>query len=105
MVTWVVAIDPPGVRFPLNAIDFLLESLFIFEYSISRLGTSMGPAPGPWPLGLGPEQKHNDGRTFVLQYENQSQVPPKNNFCGTEPQPCSAVLVHTPPRVMAHGLL
>ena len=26
VVTWVVAIDPPGVRFPLNAIVFLFES-------------------------------------------------------------------------------
>ena len=25
VVTWVVAIDPPGVRFPLNAFDFLVS--------------------------------------------------------------------------------
>ncbi len=29
VVTWVVAIDPPGVRFPLNAVEEIASMLFV----------------------------------------------------------------------------
>ena len=43
VVTWVVAIDPPGVRFPLNAVWFLIFDYFNHSliFSVLTLGFNL----------------------------------------------------------------
>ena len=53
VVTWVVAIDPPGVRFPLNAVWFFIFVYFYYSLILSKelgpghVSTRVGPGGGP----------------------------------------------------------
>ena len=53
VVTWVVAIDPPGVRFPLNAVWFFIFVYFYYSLILSKeldpghVSTGVGPGGGP----------------------------------------------------------
>ena len=59
VVTWVVAIDPPGVRFPLNAIAFLSSPSIILDIRLDSPKT---------PGSLSPRCREN-GEHFVQKRE------------------------------------
>ncbi len=72
MVTWVVAIDPPGVRFPLNATSTIS---FFFATHLGTIGCGACKHPSrsvllglTYPVRTVGADAHGANATLVIQY-------------------------------------
>ena len=61
VVTWVVAIDPPGVRFPLNAYVFIFF-LVLVRYRASMMGLILHSLYPPIPERVAMWRDHHKER-------------------------------------------